>query len=591
MMEMIKVNGPNGLVVNVPKGTSPEQINTIMSDIYSKNNQGGQSAAQPQPQSNGSLLENTAKTGASWLGSLGQGIAQGTYNVGQGLLDMMPALHADWTGKTPYADAKGNIIKSKSVAIPQSLNPANAPSINQTFGLPENFANDVIYSAGKAAPIILGGEIIAPTKAIGFGANVLKQAIEGGIGSAAEGGDFKTGALIGGSVPLGLHGAGSALGKLISPLKHAIAERAFPQVLKKEFSMNDAPETIMENGESLLREKFADNYAQYNLLNNKASEIAEKLDTHTFVPKGSVKTGNEPASGFKFDNSEYIKSLKEMKKNLNPYREKDAEMIRDIDSLLRKPPKTFKEAMETRKDINALGLNNATHTARESLIKSVDDNVGKLGSKEAKDFKELWSNANKQYKENLVPFFQSYDPYSNLVHNNALKKSFFAEGNGQGNLINNYTPKGSRVDILNQQHLGKLLNDEASAREIGRAAKFKDNFASDNTPNFTTFINKYEKLSPKQRGAYFSPDQIKLLNTINSLYRSRLGQGVLGKAGEKALAGGIGAAVGSLFGSPKTGGVAGLAISNKLMDALVEPFTKTERFMNLAKEIKKVEKK
>lgn len=516
-------------------------------------------------------LKSLAIAGAKIPANVLTGVARGTYD----LLGLMPGFK--------------NVVPE-----PQS--------INTMLGLQENGMDRFIQGIGSAIPTAVGAEVALPARLLttaakgvpellkntpklaAFAESYLPGALqtakmggEGALYNTSIGEDPLTGALIGAGMPLAIGGAIKGADSLIvKPIKKALVGSAAPNILKKEFSMIDAPATVMDNTEGLLRTKHDEQLDLYKAMDDSTYKSAQTLD------------GIE-----KFDNATYKKSLRDIKKGLNNS-VRDAADIKDINNLLKTAPRSLQEAIDMRKYINSeLPYSPATAKAKKALIDAVDENIAKFKSPEAEKFSQEWQATNKQYSEKVAPFYSLPNQKGKLVPNNELRKSLRDEyANSEGNLMKFYIPGKARIDTLGAKHLENILGDSMAARDVSKAAYFKDAFDVEGVPKMN-FLSKYEGLSPKRKDMMFTSDQIQLLDTLSLLRKDK--KGILGNLktkGAGAVAGGLtGELLASILGIPHgygatTGAGVGALVADKGLQAASEAIP-TNKFLRMAKEVEK----
>ena len=502
-----------------------------------------------QPQSFGQSVVSDVVRPAETLGADAlSGVAQGMYGL-------------------------GTLIPGFSKAVPKP------ESVNTALDLPQNTADKMVQGAASYIPVMMGGEQALPEKLIADGSSALgsgllsraaskvaqpvaKNALLGGIYGESQGESPAGNSLAAGGISAISPLAGEALGALKGApglMSKKIGKLVAPNVMQKFFSQDEPAGDVLGRAENQLRNNYQAVKDQTEQKYSNAGALAQKADEEI----GSGKRAPLSYEINPFKNSDYLSSLHDIKNDLQS-QAASAPAIATVNKWIENSPHSFSDAINSRKLINTANVNymdpsfdalkGAADKARSSLIDSVNSNVAAHPNQQSvQDFGNAWADANEHYKNNQVPYTQTFKN-GTLSDNKDLVQALKLQGNTTGgDLIKQFVPNGNSNDTNNIAHLGTLLGDDDLANNAAKASLLKNGYNTDGTPGLG-FLTKHKNLSQNLKNKLFSQEENSALSNAQTVAQT--------KAGRKTVLNTLGAqyGLGALAGSG-IGHLAGIPLS------------------------------
>lgn len=290
------------------------------------------------------------------------------------------------------------------------------------------------------------------------------------------------------------------------------------------------------------------------------------------------------ASGAKFDNSDYVKSLQDELSNKQTQSERQSGFSRAnqdsqqlLNGYINDQHGTFQDAIEHNKALNQDYQNeitpgkslpfNTVNFAKSNIKQAINDN---LASNNLQDtLGQAWDDANNSTAQKNQIFNQLATPrggnqissFSQLIKNNSQNAD-------PTTFINDYLPTSRGDGTQKMQQFSQMLGDEDQAKNILKMNYFDKTFNnSGDRVNVPQFLNRYNNLSADQQNYLFNPDENSLIQSLNKVtdkYPGALKQtGPISALGHATVPAFLGALASHHLGAGELlGGLAGAGAAN-----------------------------
>jgi hypothetical protein len=319
-----------------------------------------------------------------------------------------------------------------------------------------------------------------------------------------------------------------------------------------------------------------------NLTNQQAFNLAKQnFDSYGQREKGawdnlSDTAKQADASGAKFDNQDYLVSLKNKLQELQGQSGRQSGFTRannDGQSLLQgyldDQHGTFTDAIEHNKALNQDYQNeitpgkslpfNIVNYAKSNINKVINDNIKNNGLSSV--LGDAWDNANAITAQKNKIFNEVVNPSGNQQISSFSK---FAKNNNSDyqdptSFVKDYIPTTRGDGIQKMQQFAQMLGNENTAKNVIKMNYF-DNSLNKDGIEASKFLTKYHNLSSDQQNYLFSSEQNKTIQALAKAVGDHPGSSDINGLAIKTILGGLGGfGIGHALGTPEIGTLAGAA--------------------------------
>jgi hypothetical protein len=423
---------------------------------------------------------------------------------------------------------------------PQNLIQLPKASLTHALGLPEDAP---IEALGETVPALAGADVAAPFLGITAAAEAIPGLTEGILSQAAGGAAYSAGkaddqgrgigeaAAIGAGLGAAGGAAGGLFGALGKPIGSYISRNIMEPLAQKgaDLLATTSPQTsaLSELGGQLRASRAIGKNWDADL-----SEAAAAADRESFRGMSHKQTQAALTQPWKelFDNRNYLKTgdtiLRDLQKKESSDPEHYAPLIKAVKQKIDLAPRTYTEAIDQRVALNRMPKTwEKTNDAIANQLKGIS---GKMKA-EIDTQLEKGTSANpavqklarvaKAHQQNWK-FLKSFDqtPVARRGGKLVLKYHRPQAEAMQGDIppegtLKHFLPTSKDDDTLKMEHLGNLLGDRALARQALKEEYLSPAAEEGGEFNPGRLLNKFKKLSQKQRDYFFSPEEQTLFNS------------------------------------------------------------------------------